>query len=433
MSGRLPDHIVDEARRFPVLEVARRFGAKLRQSGDEHIGPCPACGGHDRFGINTRKNVFSCRAAGQGGDAIALWQYLSGENFSDAVCALTGFDPSADLTDHARKQVSSQPVSAHGAAVASAAPAAVRPQDADGDNPFRAKQMREAYDLWRRAARQGPMVKVYLEARGLGALPWQPKALREVDALAYWHRPKLEDVLMHPSESVRSEWLSYDGESARSRIIHTGPAMLGAITGADGRFIGVHRTWLNAGGHGKATIACPITGEVLASKKVQGSAKGGKIDLSVSDDQRCSNDDFGAALTVVGEGIETALSWPLLNACLRARIWAGVSIGNMAGPAEGSVNHPTDTFVDKRGCTRRRRVPSGVPRDNANDQALVVPGDSGGVVFLGDGDSDYFFTRLAMRRAVARAGEGRARAEFAPDGLDWNDVLRGHDQGGVAA
>jgi hypothetical protein len=38
----------------------------------EWIGPCPKCGGRDRFAINLRKQCFNCRRCGTGGDVIDL-------------------------------------------------------------------------------------------------------------------------------------------------------------------------------------------------------------------------------------------------------------------------------------------------------------------------------------------------------------------------
>ena len=51
--------------------------------------------------------------------------------------------------------------------------------------------------------------------------------------------------------------------------IHRGPALLGAIIGPNGRFAGVHATWIDLGtASGKAEIVHPTTGEVLPAKKV---------------------------------------------------------------------------------------------------------------------------------------------------------------------
>jgi putative DNA primase/helicase len=56
----------------------------------ERVGPCPMCGGVDRFGINTKKQIFNCRGCNVGGDVIALVQHLDRVSFRDAVEILAG-------------------------------------------------------------------------------------------------------------------------------------------------------------------------------------------------------------------------------------------------------------------------------------------------------------------------------------------------------
>jgi phage/plasmid primase-like uncharacterized protein len=67
-----------DARSADTLAVARSLGAKLKKVGAaEWAGACPACGGKDRFSVNTRKGVFNCRGAG-GGDVIQMVEHLRG-------------------------------------------------------------------------------------------------------------------------------------------------------------------------------------------------------------------------------------------------------------------------------------------------------------------------------------------------------------------
>jgi Toprim domain/CHC2 zinc finger len=80
-----------QARAVPVLKIAEDHDAKLKKSGRDHVGPCPACGGVDRFAVWPKENVWNCRGYG-GGDAIALEMHLSGSSFVDAVRALIGQD-----------------------------------------------------------------------------------------------------------------------------------------------------------------------------------------------------------------------------------------------------------------------------------------------------------------------------------------------------
>jgi phage/plasmid primase-like uncharacterized protein len=73
-------------------EIARR-GIKLNGRGPERCGPCPKCGGTDRFAINTSKQIWNCRGCLRGGDVICLVQNLDGCTFGAAVAALSRQDP----------------------------------------------------------------------------------------------------------------------------------------------------------------------------------------------------------------------------------------------------------------------------------------------------------------------------------------------------
>src|SRR5262245_3881600 len=81
--------LVDAARGSDMLALAQAHGARLRRSAQEWVGPCPRCGGHDRFAINRRKNVFNCRGCGKGGGPIDLEMLLGDCDFIEAVRRLT--------------------------------------------------------------------------------------------------------------------------------------------------------------------------------------------------------------------------------------------------------------------------------------------------------------------------------------------------------
>jgi hypothetical protein len=73
--------------------VLRERGVKLRRSGAELTGPCPHCGGRDRFGVNLRKQVFLCRACGARGSVIDLVALLDRCAIREAVAKLCGNPP----------------------------------------------------------------------------------------------------------------------------------------------------------------------------------------------------------------------------------------------------------------------------------------------------------------------------------------------------
>jgi hypothetical protein len=82
---------VEQAREADILALAERLGPKLKRVGaSEYVGPCPVCGGKDRFSVNIKKQVWNCRGCGKGGDAIGLAQHAGGATFVEAVAALSG-------------------------------------------------------------------------------------------------------------------------------------------------------------------------------------------------------------------------------------------------------------------------------------------------------------------------------------------------------
>jgi putative DNA primase/helicase len=82
---------IERAREADILAVAQRYSANLKRAGGcEFVGPCPVCGGHDRFSVNTEKRVWNCRKCGEGGDVIKFLQHVIGATFGEAIAILTG-------------------------------------------------------------------------------------------------------------------------------------------------------------------------------------------------------------------------------------------------------------------------------------------------------------------------------------------------------
>jgi phage/plasmid primase-like uncharacterized protein len=85
----IDSHIIERARAFPIEVIAREHDLRLRGK-TERVGACPKCGGHDRFSINIKKRLWNCRGCQQGGDVIALVQFLDGCTFREACAILIG-------------------------------------------------------------------------------------------------------------------------------------------------------------------------------------------------------------------------------------------------------------------------------------------------------------------------------------------------------
>jgi phage/plasmid primase-like uncharacterized protein len=136
--------ILDLAKAVPIeTEIARR-GIRLTGNRSERVGPCPICGGRDRFSINTMKGLWHCRGCSRGGDVIAFVQHVDGVDFRTAVRTLAGTDAEG---------VSNKPIEC------------AKP-DTDTQNTERALK------LWATSVPiAGTIVETYLHGRGLHDLP----------------------------------------------------------------------------------------------------------------------------------------------------------------------------------------------------------------------------------------------------------------------
>ena len=86
------DALATRARSVPIEDELVRRGIRLRGK-NERFGPCPKCGGDDRFSINIVKQVFNCRGCETGGDVIDLVEHLDGVDFTTACATLTNDPP----------------------------------------------------------------------------------------------------------------------------------------------------------------------------------------------------------------------------------------------------------------------------------------------------------------------------------------------------
>jgi hypothetical protein len=82
----------NNARAVRIEDEILRRGIKLR-GGIDRCGPCPRCGGDDRFAINVQKQCWNCRGCNVGGDVIALVEHLDNCDFVAACTTLTGEPP----------------------------------------------------------------------------------------------------------------------------------------------------------------------------------------------------------------------------------------------------------------------------------------------------------------------------------------------------
>jgi phage/plasmid primase-like uncharacterized protein len=247
----IPAADIERARAVKLEDEIVRRGLKLKRAGVELCGPCPACGGTDRFSVHIKKQVFNCRGCAIGGDVIKLVQHVDGCDFATAISTLAGD------TARAQVQVKLAPV----------------PHDErDDDEQLRLEQ---ADQIWRSSAPLGPDATVYFLKRGInindvpghGGLryharcPWQSGTTpaivgRFTTALSneprgIWRRPLTGDkpktlglmagcvIRLWPDEAVEQGLVVGEGVetvlSAATRITHRGtllqPAWAACVAG----------------------------------------------------------------------------------------------------------------------------------------------------------------------------------------------------------
>jgi len=92
--------ILTAAKAVPIERELERRGIRLKRAGAELIGPCPRCGGTDRFGANIRKQKWNCRGCGGRGDVVDLVRHLDDCTFAEAVRTLTGMSARSTSPAH---------------------------------------------------------------------------------------------------------------------------------------------------------------------------------------------------------------------------------------------------------------------------------------------------------------------------------------------
>lgn len=383
--------MVNRARATSCEEWLERcgHGSLMKRAGGHNLaGPCPKCGGDDRFGVDTAQDKWLCRGCGVGGsDAISmvvmLWDLkteTAGARFIEAVELITGEN---------RNQVIDQAELDR----RDAAFKAKRAQQAEYAATMRRKSMESAMRLWKLGRPAGEHVRRYHEIRGIDFDVSRLLTVREVDNLEYWHD-------MAPKGSKTKDM----------RCLHKGPGMLCVVLDSANKFAGVHRTWLDPNGKkGKAVIMLPgDVPEALDSKKMIGSLADGAIRMVTPRDAAGA---ISATRLVIGEGYETSMT----PACFEARddtaYWCAVSLGHLAGRAakHPETNKPVQDMPDME-----------------DDKAFLLPAWVKELVLLGDGDSDTIKTRAAMTRAARRAKAIRpdltVKIAWPGEGVDWNDL-----------
>jgi hypothetical protein len=370
--------------------IAERLGhLQLKKSSEGYEGPCPLCGGTDRFSINARKNVWHCRQCNadkeKGAGVIGLIVAVEGVEFIEACTILNGCPPPGR---------NSKPV---------------EPDREAAKERHDERLERRAEEKRQEVKREASILDYVLDIWNAG------KPIVGTHAHAYLRNRGLD-----PSHDLLSDLrfvpeLDYKGfkspEATEQEVLGRFPAMIAAITNGKTEITGIHRTYLDPDSPIK--LRAPGDRARNKSKKSFGHVRGSLIRLG----------SIRPSLAIA-EGVETALAWYAIGQgpddC---SIAAGISLGNIGGKCTGTTMHPGYP---------ERRVPNGEP--SADDPGIDLPADVRSVILIGDGDSDAVTTRallLAGARRLQRRGL-EVSIQMAPAGTDFNDVLIEHGKAEAA-
>jgi putative DNA primase/helicase len=258
---------VARARAVPIEHELERRGIRLHGK-IERTGPCPRCGGHDRFSINTRKGLWNCRGCEVGGDNIKFVEHFDGVDFITACMTLAGKPRETKATRGL--------LGGRADYLPRGASAPRRNEDAS--------RTARAFRIWRNSRNGADTIASrYLASRGIVLDRW-PASLRFRP-----HCPRPKDHA--------------------GNLLPPLPAMVALVEHVECGTAAVHCTYLRQDGSDKADIEKP--------KAIFGPVAGGAV-------------RFGAPRAgqwlAVAEGIETALS---VAAACSMPAWAALSAGGI--------------------------------------------------------------------------------------------------------
>lgn len=388
------------ARAMQLCGFAPRKGS---DKGNDIAGPCPACGGRDRFAVHLVKRKFNCRnCEAKGGDALSLALVGEHVSFVQACEELAGRERPQRVAAETDEEKAARKARREALDRRIAEEQAEREREQDR---YRERERAACRRIWEsgRAPSEARLGR-YLAGRRL-LLP-TTALIREADDVAFFHGEEVD-------EHGRSQ----------PRVIYRGPAQLAAMLDNAGEMVGLHITHLLPDWSGKVELFDPESGEALNPKKMRGSKKGSHIVL-----RQAPADMAGRSRRrlFMGEGIETVCQ---VGTSLKRvgrldpldLFWATGDLGNLGGDAVGTIAHPT--LKTPKG--RPQRLSSAVP--NMDAPAIAIPPEVTHLCLLGDGDSEPFLTRTTLERGRARyARPGLQIAiAMAPTGEDFNSMTRG--------
>ncbi len=392
--SRDPDPIFDEwvnrardATGEEMLAHAQRLGAQVKRAGGgEWVGPCPQCGGTDRFSINARKKAWNCRGAEGGKDAIGLVMHITGYNFIAAVEEVTGDPPPRGEGQRLDPEVVKE-----------------RRKERQDDKRLADKkeaaeveryQLR-ARDVWLTAKpAAGSPTEGYLRKRGISPTHEHLQALGFIPSLEYRGFP--------------------DAEAKEEVPLGSFPCMVAPMHTANGEITALHRTYIDP----KTGLKLKPPGDWKRNKAKKAFGVAGGTLIRIGAFTRC---------IAIAEGIETAISWFNLGVGPEdVSLAAAYSMGNLSGGSTDTIPHPPP-----HPSKPKETIQNGEP--DPKSPGAPLPSACQEVILLGDGDSDEAKTKAHLLTAGRRyRSQGKkVFVHMAPKGMDWDDFRLKFEAGDI--
>jgi hypothetical protein len=372
---------LDDLRARNPIAISRRLHQAAARGG-KLVGPCPICGGRasrSASRCSRRTRAGPARVCPDGGDVIRLVEKVEGCDFRAAIERLGG--RTRDRRRPRQGTVRGARAQAPGARKDLGRLSRGRAQAAVPDVEERDADPRHR----RRALSRGP----------------RPGAARHCPGLRFC--PRCHTGTARPSTSA----------AAIAAADLFGPGDVGAFIRPDGKFGGLHLTWLNV-------ISSNMTQSGESRDPRSRFRRGPQLQEDARlQDRRLYRDRDARRAAAPGDrrgdrdralGLDRdAPGRPPLD---DMAFWAAGDLGNLAGRANKTINHPTL----KRPNGQPQKVPDRFP--DIEDAGLSIPDSVEELILLGDGDSEKVLTENAMERAARRyARQGRViRIAFAPSG-----------------
>jgi CHC2 zinc finger len=379
---------IDEAKHADFLGVVNKYDAHLKKAGTtEWVGPCPHCGGVDRFSVNVKKGLCNCRSkCGVEGSTIDFVMTVTGCGFVEAVEAITG----KPRPDHSRDETFEEAEARRKENAKRTAQYREREARQQALEAAKAKRDEQAISdvLERAVPLAGTYGEEYLRGRGLTPYPRLTRDIMFVPDLDYWGAK----------------------DNGTRSVIHlaTLPAIIAIIRDFADAVIGISQTYLDPKEPRKWR---PEGSPTNSPKKIRGEKKHGMIRLG----------RIGETLALA-EGWENALAWHQLGQGPEdVTLAAAVDLGNLSGGSTGTIQHPHLRNADNVAV----KMSNGLHDPKAPGVIIDPEWGVKSIILLADLDSESYATATHLRVAGRRFRAAGMEVDIAwpMADRDFNDVL----------